>query len=927
MLSRNNTTETAESGLPPAAPEDHRDDAAAGANAISLRAVLRRLILICILPLVMLAAYLAYLHLRHVYVDSQEPPKAAIQYVTTTLDKNLKARIDSLEVLAVSPLDAKRENLPAFYEQAKEFQQRLGGQVLLVDPDMHLLFNTSLGLDDPRLKQSKPDGAETAPIAFASAKPSVSELFIGPLSGKPMIAIAVPVIHEGDIQAVLINTMEIGWLQGLLDEMTLPPDWNIRVYDGNHALLASRGRAGKEGAMAVSMSGEQWEDGSNFSRWNVVIDIPGASYFQPLLATSITVIGLILLSTLLSIVLGQLTARRLSRAMASLGSAAGKFDPTVQRIREIEAVRQELKDEHDSRLAVEVALRESDSRWRFAIEGSGDGMWDWELSSGKIHFSARWKELLGYARDEIGDDFSEWEKRIHPEDALPLAAAISAHFEGRSPEFSAEYRVACKDGDWKWVLARGLVFSRDANGRVLRMIGTSSDISSRKATEAKIEYLAFYDQLTGLPNRRLLMDRMSHALAASQRSGQFGALIFIDLDEFKILNDTWGHATGDEMLKQMAERLSDCMRAGDTVARQGGDEFVIVIENLGLRREAASLQAASICEKLQSAMREIFYLKEHEYRGSASIGLTLFGHEPVAADVLMAQADSAMYLAKAEGRDTFRFFDGDLQAALSARAAFEADLRLSVVRNELHLAYQPQVLSDGTIAGAEALVRWMHPVRGPVSPAEFIPAAEKGTIIFELGRWVLQEACLTLKTWANDPRCAHLTLSVNVSARQFTQPDFVSQVIKMLQANGVDPSRLKLELTESIFAGDLANIADKMAQLKQYGLSFSLDDFGIGYSSLSYIKRLPFDQIKIDQTFVRDVLEDPNDAAIVRTVVALCKSLGLSVIAEGVESPEQKAFLEANDCFAFQGYFFSPPLTIDGFEQYMQRAAQGSRRA
>ena len=389
------------------------------------------------------------------------------------------------------------------------------------------------------------------------------------------------------------------------------------------------------------------------------------------------------------------------------------------------------------------------------------------------------------------------------------------------------------------------------------------------------------------------------------------------LDDFKTLNDTLGHNMGDAMLLQVGQRLTGSVRRGDTVARLGGDEFVVVIQCMSAQRDEAAAEAAAVCEKLLATISQPCMLGQNEYRGSASIGITLFGGQQIDPDILMGQADSAMYLAKSDGRDTYRFFDAQLLAAITARSAFETDLRMSVKHKQLHLVYQPQLDSAGRVIGAEALVRWTHPLRGAIGPGEFIPVAEKSSFIVELGLWILREACQTLHAWSQTALATDLSLAVNVSAKQFLHANFVAQVMEILTQTGANPARLKLELTETIFANDVDGIAKKMLQLKQQGVSFSLDDFGTGYSSLSYIKRLPFDQIKIDQSFVRDVLVDANDAAIVRTVVALCQSLSLSVIAEGVETLAQKDFLEKNECRAFQGYFFSKPLPLRQFDEFL----------
>ena len=459
---------------------------------------------------------------------------------------------------------------------------------------------------------------------------------------------------------------------------------------------------------------------------------------------------------------------------------------------------------------------------------------------------------------------------------------------------------------------------KGADGVITHYVAAFSDISESKAAEQEIRNLAFYDPLTQLPNRRLLIDRLQHALIAGARNNRNGALLFIDLDNFKTLNDTHGHEMGDLLLKQVTGRLTECVRGGDTVARLGGDEFVLIFEDLSADRLEAAAQAEIVAEKILDALNQPYILGCEEYQSTASIGVTLFSNNDASVDDLLRQADLAMYQSKDAGRNSLRFFQPDMQATVAARSAMESALRKGLRENQLLLHYQPQVNAAGRVTGAEALVRWQHPERGMVSPADFIPLAEQTGLILPLGLWVLQTACDQLATWASQPRLAQLTLAVNVSARQFRQPDFVSQVLDLLAETGANPAQLKLELTESMLVDNVQTIIEKMSALKEKGVGFSLDDFGTGYSSLTYLKRLPLDQLKIDQSFVREVLSNQNDAAIARTVVALAQSLSLGVIAEGVETLAQRDFLAASGCLSYQGYFFSRPLPIDDFNAYAQ---------
>ena len=455
-------------------------------------------------------------------------------------------------------------------------------------------------------------------------------------------------------------------------------------------------------------------------------------------------------------------------------------------------------------------------------------------------------------------------------------------------------------------------------GAVSHYVGMLSDLSERKDAEEKIVRLAFYDSLTLLPNRRLLLDRLQQALAASSRSGRRGALLFIDLDNFKTFNDTLGHEQGDQLLMQVARRLNDCVRQEDTVGRLGGDEFVVVVEGLGDNPEEAAAQAETIGNKILAALGTPYRFADRDYACTPSIGINLFGEGSGSGEDLLKQSEIAMYQAKTSGRNAQRFFDPQMQAVVQARVALEDDMRQGLRQHQFLLYYQPQVKGDRLI-GAEALVRWKHPQRGMVSPADFIPLAEETGLILPLGLWVLETACEQLSVWAKAGKTAHLTLAVNVSARQFRQEGFVNQVLAVLDRYQTDATKLKLELTESLLLDDVEDIIVKMSALKAKGVCFSLDDFGTGYSSLSYLKRLPLDQLKIDQSFVRDVLTDPNDAVIGRTIIALGQSLGLAVIAEGVETALQRDFLARSGCDSYQGYYFSRPLAIEAFDELMAR--------
>ncbi|MDD2810180.1 EAL domain-containing protein, partial [Rhodoferax sp.] len=564
---------------------------------------------------------------------------------------------------------------------------------------------------------------------------------------------------------------------------------------------------------------------------------------------------------------------------------------------------------------LEVAARraeEANADWRIAAAAfeSQEGIYISSVEAVILRVNHAFTHITGYSAEEaVGQTHQLLRSNRHTRDfykSIKAAIADTGVWQG---EVQSRHKNGTVFPTWQTVTA-----VKNEQHQVTHYVVTLTDISERKAAEAKIESLAFFDPLTLLPNRRLLLDRLHLALANSARHGLAGALLFIDLDNFKVLNDTLGHAKGDMLLQIAAKRLVNCVREGDSVARLGGDEFVVVLQDLDRTPALAAAQAKVAAEKIITALNQPYILGEHNYHNTPSVGVALFYDHQRSAEELMQHADLAMYDAKRTGRNTLRFFDPQMQISITARARLEKDLHLALALSQFFVLYQPQVDSSGRLTGAEALVRWQHPERGAVNPVEFIPLAEDTGLIVPLGQWVLEQACQQVMRWSNQRATDHLTVAVNVSAVQFRQTNFVQQVEKTLTRTGVSPQRIKLELTESILANHLDDIIEKMTQLKALGLSFSLDDFGTGYSSLSYLKRLPLDQLKIDRSFVKDILTDPNDAAIAGTIVALAHSLSLSVIAEGVETLNQKEALSRLGCFAYQGYFFGRPMSAADLE-------------
>jgi diguanylate cyclase (GGDEF)-like protein/PAS domain S-box-containing protein len=567
--------------------------------------------------------------------------------------------------------------------------------------------------------------------------------------------------------------------------------------------------------------------------------------------------------------------------------------------------------------ATENALLESEANLRISATAfeSHESLMITDVDSVILRVNKAFTETTGYSAEEI----------VGQTPRLLKSGRHNAEFYRemwdtllRTGKWQGEIWDRRKNGEIypKWLSISAV---KGDDGVVTHYVGSHIDITERKASEERIQHLAFYDHLTDLPNRLLLIDRLKQALASSTRSSREGALLYIDMDNFKNLNDTLGHDIGDLLLQQVTQRLKSCIREGDTVARLGGDEFMVMLLDLSEQPIEAAAQTEAIGEKILVALNRPYQLDSYVHHCTASIGATLFSDHKQAIDELIKQADIAMYQAKKAGRNTLRFFDPLMQASITARVSMEDELRDAIERQQFQLYYQIQVDSSHRPLGAEALIRWLHPERGLVPPLQFIPLAEETGLILPIGLWVLETACAQIKAWQLDSLTRDLVLAVNVSANQFRQADFVAQVEATLQRHGIIPRLLKLELTESLLLHDIEDTIATMKALKEIGIQFSLDDFGTGYSSLLYLKQLPFDQIKIDQSFVRDIATDPNDAAIVQTIIAMTQTLGFNVIAEGVETETQQEFLELRGCNAFQGYLFSKPVPIAQFEALLKQ--------
>lgn len=767
-----------------------------------------------------------------------------------------------------------------------------------------------------------------------------SDKYLSALSGKHAVAVAMQVAGK-----VVIIEASMERILRMLSNASGGTDEDVDVIDSQgHWLASSRpdspGRLSNHATLPTFQAiltgqslpayeviqGRKMLVGGSLSQkpgWVITAVAPAGMGNTSYRVTLFLVVGGFLGSLLLAMILAPLWAGLLIRPVNALIGRAHRVSdgdytspwPKRGSILELNQLSEDLGHMVEVIQVREAAMMRSEERLRATLDSTPTIAVQWfDLNGRVLYWNQASQSMYGFAKHEAeGQNIVD--NPLMYQDARQVQAFMDVIHEidrTGQPIGPAEFVLRHKNGSNVTVLATTFAIPGDTGHS--HFVCMDVDITERKVAEEKIHELAFYDQLTGLPNRTLLLDRLRQTMAASSRSNFHGALLFIDLDNFKTLNDTLGHDTGDSLIKQVAQRLLQCVREGDTVARLGGDEFVVVLAGLSTDKGQAASATETASKKILAVFDQSYQFGEISQRSTASVGVALFQGDQVSIEDLMKQADLAMYRSKDSGRNTWHFFDPVMESSLKGRAALEEDLRLGLDRNQLTLYYQAQVDVAGKVTGAEVLLRWQHPLRGMVPPGEFIPLAEATGLILPIGHWVLQTACTQLARWATQPERAHLTVAVNVSAHQFRHADFVNQVLAVLRQTGANPQRLKLELTESLLVSNMEQVIAKMSALRACGVGFSLDDFGTGYSSLSYLKRLPLDQLKIDQSFVRDVLTDPSDASIARTIVALAHNLGLGVIAEGVETSGQRDFLAQAGCLHYQGYFFSRPLPLDEFE-------------
>jgi diguanylate cyclase (GGDEF)-like protein/PAS domain S-box-containing protein len=869
---------------------------------------------------------------------------SSVSLLAKEVNQQISERLRALEVVAgqlTSNSIADARVAQRFLESSLTLQGHFNGGVTILRRDGTAIADVPLAAG--RVGINFGDTEVTASALRGQA--AISRPMMGKSARAPLIVMSVP-IHDSAGQVIgalsgLVNLGKDNFLDLVTDSaygktggyLLAAPQYRLVVTatDKSRVMaplpppgvnpMIDRFVQGYEGSM-VGISSLGVEVLSSAKRvpvtdWYLVAQLPSAEAFAPIVDMQIRMfLATIFLTALAAGLTWWMLKRQLSPlfvAVKTLACAAGgteRVEPLhisqQDEIGELIASFNRLLQRLDDR---ESALRESEERHRTLVEWSPEAIAVYR--KGRLVYVNPVAIKLFAARDDselLGKEVTDF---VHPEFRQSVAVLMESQAESNLTSMAFEGKFCKLDGTvMELELQSRLIIFDGARGIYMAM----RDVTASKQAQREIETLAFFDTLTGLPNRRLLIDRLEQSLAASSRHNREGALLFIDLDNFKNLNDTLGHDQGDILLQQVGKRLTECMREGDTVARFGGDEFVVILEDLSENAEDAAAQAEVVGEKIRTSLGQPYHLPVRDYHTTPSIGITLFSdHEETVAE-LLRRADLAMYQAKEAGRNMLRFFDPAMQAILSARQDLQNDLYVALAENQFSLHYQPQVTGERHLIGAEALLRWLHPQKGSIPPSDFIALAETSGLIVLIGKWVLESACLQLATWSTQAGREHLTISVNVSARQFHQDDFVGMVLDVLKKTGARPNRLKLELTESLMATNVESLIAKMNTLKAMGVGFSMDDFGTGYSSLSYLKLLPLDQLKIDQSFVRDILVDPNDAAIAKMVIVLAESLGLAVIAEGVETQEQRIFLAEHGCNTYQGYLFGRPLPIKDFE-------------
>jgi diguanylate cyclase (GGDEF)-like protein/PAS domain S-box-containing protein len=879
-----------------------------------------------------------------------EQQLSTVSLVANEVNQKLTSHLQILQIVAkeIHPeLMKNPARLQAVLKEFPIFQDGFSGGTFVTEVDGATIDVTQHGKHHPT---GDPVNAEHVAAALRQGQPAIGRPVLDKALQEPVLGMATPIRNaQGQVIGALsgvIHMTKSGIFDGISRSHYGKSGGYVLVAPQHRMIVAaSDTRRSLEilPARGTSPTLDRFIDGYEgtdifvnpvgvevlasvkrvpVSGWYVAVTLPTTEAFAPIHDLQQR---MLMAAAWLALLAGGLTWWLLRRQMAPLEATAHTLAALSDQHEALRPLPVKRDDEVGqvisgfNQLLTELShqqtgLKDSEERYRSVFQTIPDAVTITRLSDGRyLEINTGFLHLFEWARDEVlgrtSQDLNIWH---HREDRELLMRAIQD--DGYCESLEVDFRT--KNGRKITALVSARAITLDSEQCLLAV---TRDITERKAAQEEIYNLAFTDALTGLSNRRLLLDRLNQALISSVHQQRHGALLLVDLDGFKSLNETLGHDKGDALLLEVKSHLLNCVHEGDTVARIGGDEFVILLESMASSAREAASQAEVTGKKILLALNKTYPFGESFHNSSASIGVTLFGDKNEDANEPLKRAELAMYQAKSAGRNTLRFYEPKMQAAVSERVSLEASLREALLKAQFELHYQAQVSDQHKITGVEALLRWQDPRRGMVSPAEFIPLAEESGLIIPVGHWVIETACRQLAQWAHRRETEHLVLSVNVSARQFHQSDFVEQVLAAIASNGVKANRLKLELTESLLVVDIEGVIAKMNALKANGMGFSLDDFGTGYSSLSYLKRLPLDQLKIDQGFVRDILLDPDDAAIAKMVIALANSLSLQVVAEGVETQAQQKFLAGLGCHSYQGYLFNRPMPVEEFEKFLAR--------
>lgn len=880
------------------------------------------------------------------------------QYLTASLlaaevNRELESSLHTLNLVAaeITPeMMSNRKLLQKTIESLPIFQEKFTTGTYITDSQGVAIASMPLSVN--RLELSYLDRDYIRDV-LKSGLPVIGQPVIGRVVNVPVLGLSVPIFDQyKNVIGVLAGVINLTNTKALVElhQTYLDKEERFLIVDAKHRMIVTASEQDRIleqlPPVGVNLALDRFIDGfegveifvnpKGEEVLTAVKQIPIAGWYAGIsLSTQVAfapirklernfLLAAIFLSLFASAMAWWILSRQLAPLQLMAAQLSGYMDGqhtelklTYDRSDEIGQLVQSFNRLIDELANRQKLLKDSTELHRMAFRTSPDAVSISKIPSGVyLDVNDGFTKLFGWSRDEVvGKTSSDLEIWLHREDRNGFIQTLES--TGHCENFEVTFLT--RNGKPIPALVSGNTMI--LNGEPC-LLAITHDISIRKAALEEIQELSFTDTMTGLPNRRFYSERFIESLSYSLAHDQLCALIYIDLDNFKSLNESFGHDKGDLLLRQVAKRIKESVRDIDLIMRISGDKFLVLLENLNSSAQLATVETEQIMIKLLKVLSLPYQLSGLEHFSSCSMGAALFGDQQESAVAVLNKAELAMYQAKASGRNTWRFYSPEMQVLVSARAILEASLREALRDQQFLLYYQPQVDEHGTVVGVESLIRWQSPQRGMVSPSDFIPLAEETGLIVPLGMWALEEACRQLVRWSENPERAHLTIAVNVSANQFNQEDFVSQVLSILQRTGALPDRLKLELTESVLVNQVERVIEKMNVLKSAGVKFSLDDFGTGFSSLSYLKRMPLDQLKIDQAFTRDILTDANDEAIAKTVVALGKTLGFSVIAEGVETQAQRHTLFAIGCVLYQGYLFSKPLPIEELESYLISRSQ-----